>query len=118
MVGKAAQALNLAKATAQAVGAVMAPYLGAIPKPPPLSSPPPANPKPGTVSSDSWYQSVNALAAEFTASTEYKTLPSGVKGGAICMDMLLHQKCHNGDACPRHHVSGHVCLAYQTKEGV
>ena len=33
------------------------------------------------------------------------------------MDMLLHQKCALGASCPRHHVSGHVCLDFQTKGG-
>ena len=116
--GIANQASKIAKATAKAVGSAIAPYLPSMPVTPTKSQQPSSPPaRTNTVSSDSWRETVSALAAEFAPTQEYKPLPASVKGGAICMDMLLHQKCPLGETCPRQHVSGHVCLNFQTKEG-
>ena len=107
-----------AAAAAKAVSSAMAPYLqnlAAGSTAPAIKGPPPK--KGAAVDSDSWIQSLSACAAELTTETEYKPMPDNLKGGRICMDMLLHQKCDAGDRCPAHHVSGHVCLAYQTKTG-
>ena len=110
----------MTKAAAAAVGQAMAPVLkqmAAFTKAPPPPPVPPGGPGSLADPMGSWHQSVAACAATMDNNVEFKPLPPNTKGGKPCTEMLLHQTCKAGASCPYHHVSGHICINYQTKDG-